>query len=207
MQNWLRRALSDDNPAARGRRSDYDLNQHIKLPLQASKPVRDAAVLVPVVNHADEPTILLTKRTETLSSHAGQVSFPGGKVDEDDVDAVAAALREAEEEVGLSPNRVDICGFLDTYRTGTGFEIVPVVGLVTPGFTLTLQESEVDAVFEVPLSFFLDRSNHKRESAMWKGIRREYYAMPFGDYFIWGATAAMLVNLCEVLDAAREDVK
>lgn len=206
MRNWLADALTADNPAARGRRSDYDLNREAKLQEQAGMPVRDAAVLVPVVNHPGEPTILLTKRTDHLTKHAGQVSFPGGKVDEADEDAVAAALREAHEEVGLGAEHVEVCGFLDTYRTGTGFEIVPVVGLVTPGFELTLQESEVQAAFEVPLSFLLDRSNHQLESAMWKGIERHYYAMPYGDYFIWGATAAMLVNLCDVMEAVREDV-
>ncbi len=205
MRNWLADALSEGNPAARGRRSDYDLNRDAKLIEQQGKPVRDAAVLVPVVNHPGEPTILLTKRTDHLTKHAGQVSFPGGKVDEGDADAVAAALREAEEEVGLAPDHVEVCGFLDTYRTGTGFEIVPVVGLVRPGFELTLQESEVQAAFEVPLHFLLDRKNHQRQSAMWQGIRREYYAMPYGDYFIWGATAAMLVNLCDVMEAVREN--
>lgn len=204
MRNWLADALSEGNPAARGRRSDYDLNRDAKLLEQKGKPVRDAAVLVPVVNHPGEPTILLTKRTDHLTKHAGQVSFPGGKVDETDADAVAAALREAREEVGLEPRHVEVCGFLDTYRTGTGFEIVPVVGLVRPGFELTLQQEEVQAAFEVPLSFLLDRRNHKLESAMWQGIRRKYYAMPYGDYFIWGATAAMLVNLCDVMEAVRE---
>ncbi|MFC4347838.1 CoA pyrophosphatase [Kordiimonas lipolytica] len=204
MRNWLADALSEGNPAARGRRSDYDLNRDAKLLEQKGKPVRDAAVLVPVVNHPGEPTILLTKRTDHLTKHAGQVSFPGGKVDETDADAVAAALREAHEEVGLEPHHVEVCGFLDTYRTGTGFEIVPVVGLVRPGFELTLQQEEVQAAFEVPLSFLLDRGNHKLESAVWQGIRREYYAMPYGDYFIWGATAAMLVNLCDVMEAVRE---
>ena len=207
MRNWLADALAADNPAARGKRSDYDLNRDARLREQAGMPIRDAAVLVPVVNHADVPTVLLTKRTEHLTKHAGQVSFPGGKVDDTDADAVAAALREAHEEIGLEAGRVDVCGFLDTYRTGTGFEITPVVGLVTPGFELVLQESEVQAVFEVPLDFFLDRRNHQRQSAVWQGMRREYYAMPFGDYFIWGATAAMLVNLCDVMEAVRETAK
>ncbi|WP_417465068.1 CoA pyrophosphatase [Kordiimonas sp.] len=201
MKNWLADALKDDNPAARGRRSDYDLNRDAKLLLQKDKPIRDAAVLVPIVDHA-EPTILLTKRTEHLSKHAGQVSFPGGKIDDADADAVAAALREAEEEIGLTSNHIEVCGFLDTYRTGTGFEIVPVVALVQPGFELILQESEVEAAFEVPLDFILNRDNHRRQSAVWQGARREYYAMPYGDFFIWGATAAMLVNLCEVMEAS-----
>lgn len=204
MKNWLAQALKDDNPAARGRRSDYDLNFEAKRLALQDRPPRDAAVLVPIVNHTTGPTILLTKRTEHLSKHAGQVSFPGGKIDDTDADPIAAALREAEEEVGLARDRVDVCGFLDTYRTGTGFEIVPVVGLVTPGFELQLQVTEVEAAFEVPLDFILDRRNHKRQSAVWQGARREYYAMPFGDFFIWGATAAMLVNLCDVMEHALE---
>ncbi|WP_262691108.1 CoA pyrophosphatase [Kordiimonas aestuarii] len=205
MKNWLSEALKDDNPAARGRRSDYDLNVELKKLAAQGKPPRDAAVLVPIVDHAHGPTILLTKRTEHLSKHAGQVSFPGGKIDDADADAVAAALREAEEEVGLTADWVDVCGFLDTYRTGTGFEIVPVVALVRPGFELRLQASEVEAAFEVPLDFILDRRNHKRQSAVWQGLRREYYAMPFGDFFIWGATAAMLVNLCDVMEHAADN--
>ena len=204
MRNWLEAALKEDNPAARGRRSDYDLNIEAKLAAQKDTPPRDAAVLVPIVDHASGPTILLTKRTEHLSKHAGQVSFPGGKIDDTDTDAVAAALREAEEEVGLTADWVDVCGFLDTYRTGTGFEIVPVVALVKPGFELQLQVTEVEAAFEVPLDFILDRRNHKRQSAEWRGARREYYAMPFGDFFIWGATAAMLVNLCDVMEHAQD---
>lgn len=203
MKNWLADALKDDNPAARGRRSDFDLNRDAKLSAFKDKPVRDAAVLVPIVDHVDGPSILLTKRTEHLSRHAGQVSFPGGKIDDTDSDAVAAALREAHEEIGLTASHVEVCGFLDTYRTGTGFEIVPVVGLVQPGFELQLQPSEVEAAFEVPLDFILDRDNHERQSAVWQGVRREYYAMPYGDFFIWGATAAMLVNLCEVMEASR----
>ncbi|WP_417450735.1 CoA pyrophosphatase [Kordiimonas sp.] len=204
MRNWLAQALKDDNPAARGRRSDYDLNAEPGRLAEQAKPPRDAAVLVPIVDHGSGPTILLTKRTEHLSKHAGQVSFPGGKIDESDADAVAAALREADEEVGLGANHIDVCGFLDTYRTGTGFEIVPVVGLVQPGFELRLQVTEVEAAFEVPLDFILDRRNHKRQSAVWQGIRREYYAMPFGDFFIWGATAAMLVNLVDVMEHAAD---
>ncbi|WP_417460166.1 CoA pyrophosphatase [Kordiimonas sp.] len=203
MKNWLADALKDDNPAARGRRSDFDLNRDAKLIAHKDKPIRDAAVLVPIVDHVDGPSILLTKRTEHLSKHAGQVSFPGGKIDDTDADAVAAALREAEEEIGLAASHIEVCGFLDTYRTGTGFEIVPVVALVQPGFELVLQETEVDAAFEVPLDFILNRENHRKQSAVWQGARREYYAMPYGDFFIWGATAAMLVNLCEVMEASR----
>lgn len=203
MQNWLAEALKADNPAARGNRSDYDLNSHIKLKELVNIVPRAAAVLVPIIDHESGPTILLTKRAETLTKHAGQVSFPGGRVDDTDIDEVAAALRETEEEVGLNRSYVNVSGFLDTYRTGTGYEITPVVGLVQPGFDLVLEEGEVTDVFEVPLSFVLDRSNHQRESAVWKGIERHYYHLPYNGYKIWGATAAMLVNLCDVLETVK----
>ncbi|TNE62849.1 MAG: CoA pyrophosphatase [Alphaproteobacteria bacterium] len=196
--------MSADNPAARGRRSDYDLNGTAKAEFLKDVTLRQAAVLVPIVERANAYTILLTKRTEHLPKHAGQVSFPGGAVDPADRDAVDAALREAEEEIGLNRSYVDVCGFLDEYRTGTGFSITPVVALVRPGFTITLQPDEVDSAFEVPFDFLMDRRNHKRQSAFWKGQMREYYAMPYMDYHIWGATAAMLVNLCDVLDAVQE---
>jgi len=206
MLNWLERALREGNPAARGMRSDYDLNLDAKLQELKNTPRRDAAVLVPIVDRGTGPTVLLTKRTDHLSKHPGQISFPGGAVDASDNDAVHTALRETEEEIGLGASYIRVAGRLDGYRTGTGFEIVPVVGLVQPGFSLTLQEEEVAEAFEVPLAFFLDRRNHKRESAMWQGILRHYYAMPYEEYRIWGATAAMLVNLCDVLDAVKEEL-
>lgn len=203
MENWLERALRAGNPAARGMRSDYDLNLAEKQRDLRDVPRRDAAVLVPIVHHEEGPTVLLTKRTDHLSKHPGQVSFPGGAVDSTDEDAVHTALRETWEEIGLESSFIQVVGRLDGYRTGTGFEIVPVVALVKPGFTLQLQQDEVAEAFEVPLSFLLDRSNHKRESAMWQGIERHYYAMPYKGWNIWGATAAMLVNLCDVLEAAE----
>lgn len=156
--------------------------------------LRDAAVLVPIVNRPDGLTVVLTKRADHLNSHAGQVSFPGGRVEESDGSSAAAALRETEEEIGLSRKFITIKGELDRYRTGTGFSIQPVVGFVEPGFTLDVHAGEVAAVFEVPLDFLMDPKNHLRHSAVWKGRRREYYAMPYGEYYIWGATAGMLVN-------------
>ena len=157
--------------------------------------LRDAAVLVPIVNRPEGLTVVLTKRADHLNSHAGQVSFPGGRVEESDGSAAAAALRETEEEIGLSRDFITIKGELECYRTGTGFSIRPVVGFVETGFTLDVHEGEVAAVFEVPLDFLMDPKNHLRHSAVWKGRRREYYAMPYGEYYIWGATAGMLVNL------------
>lgn len=204
VRTWLEAALSDGNPAARGARSDFDLNiESDQAELLAESP-RAAAVLVPVVLHKPEPTILLTKRTDKLKKHAGQISFPGGSIDPDDDDDVAAALRETNEEIGLLPHQINIHGRLDTYRTGTGFEISPIVGTVNPGFDLIISEDEVAEVFEVPLQFFLNRANHLRQSAVWRGRRRHYYAMPFGEYYIWGATAAMLVNLIDLLEAVQE---
>lgn len=206
IEGWLEKALSDSNPGARGARSDFDLNAEQGETTVLEEPTRQAAVLVPIVMHQNAETILLTKRTEHLAKHAGQVSFPGGSIDPDDENAIAAALRETDEEIGLKENHINVHGSLDTYRTGTGFEITPVVATVQPGFSLEVHAGEVADVFEVPLDFVMDRRNHQRQSAVWRGRRRHYYAMPFGDYFIWGATAAMLVNLVDVLEAAREPV-
>jgi len=155
-------------------------------------------VLVPVIARP-ELTVLLTERTAHLSTHAGQVAFPGGKVEASDIDAVHTALREAEEEIGLSRTLVEPLGFLDGYRTGTGFLVTPVVALVKPDFVLALDPGEVASTFEVPLAFLMDPTNHKHHSRPWRGRERHYYAMPFGDHYIWGATAGMLKNLHERL--------
>lgn len=158
-------------------------------------PLRPAAVLVPIVLREPEPTVLLTRRTDHLHHHPGQVSFPGGRVEDQDTSPIDTALRETEEEISLRRAHVELLGCLPQYQTGTGFDITPVVGLVTPPFELQLDPFEVAEVFEVPLSFLLDTSNHQRHSAVIRGARREYYAMPYGGYFIWGATAGMLVSL------------
>ena len=175
--------------------SDFSLNGVVPLPDRW----RPAAVLIPLVNHASGVTVLLTQRTEDMPSHAGQVAFPGGRRDERDVDAADTALREAEEEVGLARHFVDVVGAVDLYRTGTGFEITPVVGIVTPGFTTRADPREVADVFEVPLSHFLDAQNHRIDSRIFQGRERRFYAMPYGDRYIWGATAGMLKNLHFVL--------
>jgi len=156
---------------------------------------RLAAVLVPIIDHPLEPTVLLTRRPDSMNKHAGQVAFPGGRIDADDEDAIAAALREAEEEVGLAAHHVEIVGRLDHYRTGTGFQILPIVGIVTPGFELTPNAHEVEEIFEVPLAFLMDPANHQLKSGGYNGVTRHYFAMPYRDYNIWGATAGMLVNL------------
>lgn len=158
-------------------------------------PLTPAAVLVPIVLREKEPTVLLTRRTDHLHHHPGQVSFPGGRVEAHDVSPMDTALRETEEEIGLVREKVELLGCLPQYRTGTGFDVTPVVGLVSPPLDLVLDAFEVAEAFEVPLSFLLDRANHRLHSVEVRGVRREYYAMPYGDYFIWGATAGMLVSL------------
>ncbi|MBL6617664.1 MAG: CoA pyrophosphatase [Reyranella sp.] len=175
--------------------SDFSLNGVIPAPTS----FRPAAVLVPLVRRERGITVLLTQRTEEMPSHAGQIAFPGGRKQEEDADARATALRETEEEVGLSRSFVDVIGQVDHYRTGTGYEITPVVGIVTPGFTLHADPREVADVFEVPLSHFMDEKNHRIDSRVWNGHERRYYAMPYGDRYIWGATAGMLKNLHFVL--------
>ena len=153
-----------------------------------------AAVLVAVTNRTD-PGIILTKLTETMRRHAGQVAFPGGRIDPTDRDVIAAALREAEEEIALPPHRVDVIGTADRYRTGTGFDIVPVIGVVPPDLALIPSEAEVAQVFEVPLAYLFDPANLRRASAMWQGRERHFYEMEWDGHRIWGATAAMIVNL------------
>jgi 8-oxo-dGTP pyrophosphatase MutT (NUDIX family) len=157
---------------------------------------RAAAVLVPVIDHP-EPGVLLTMRTSDLPSHANQVAFPGGKIDPADASPVAAALREAEEEIGLDAALIDPIGYLDLYLTFSGFRILPVVARVIPNYELRINASEVADAFEVPLAFVMDTANHRKGSRDWKGVTRHYYEMPFGERYIWGVTAGILRNLYE----------
>lgn len=157
-----------------------------------------AAVLVPVVTHGN-PTVVLTLRTAHLRDHAGQVAFPGGRIEEGDRSARHAALREAEEEIGLPGDQVEVIGYLPEYRTVTGFRITPVVGLVPPGIALQGDPFEVSEVFEVPLAFLLDPQNHQSHQIHYRGRLREYTAVSYGDYLIWGATAGMLRSLFDLL--------
>lgn len=161
--------------------------------------ITPAAVLVPVVDQPD-PTVILTQRPETMRRHAGQISFPGGRIDPGDADAVAAALREAEEEIGLPPSLVDVIGTADVYRTVTGFEVTPVVGIVPPGLTFVPEPGEVSAVFEAPLHYLLDPAHQLVRTAEWRGRMRTYYEIEWQDRRIWGATAAMIVNLSRRLE-------
>ncbi len=174
--------------------SDFDLNPDMVADFAVMEPARPAAVLIPIVAR-DELMVLFTQRTTNLSTHAGQIAFPGGRVDPEDASITDAALREAEEEIGLDRRFVEPLGFIDSYRTGTGFRISPVVAIVAPGFTLTLNPAEVSDVFEVPLQFLMDQNNHQRHEREWRGRRRSFYAMPYGERYIWGATAGMLKNM------------
>jgi len=163
-----------------------------------------AAVLIPIVMRA-EPTVLLTRRTAHLSTHAGQVAFPGGKLDETDADATAAAQREAYEEVGLAPDWIEVLGPLPLYTTGSAFMVTPVVALIRPGFSLQPNAFEVSDVFEVPLAFLMNPANHRHHQVVWQGVQRQWLSMPYFDgvneRFIWGATAGMLRNFYRFLTA------
>ena len=166
--------------------------------LAGQTDLKEAAVLLLVVNHR-EPTVVFTQRTAHLADHAGQISFPGGRCDEGDGTAERTALREAEEEIGLPPERVEILGRLPRYRTSTGFAVTPIVGWAEPPLEYRPDPHEVAEVFEVPLAFLLDPANHRHETAMFKGRMRKYWAMPFGERYIWGATAGMLVTFQRIV--------
>jgi len=160
------------------------------------RPIRPAAVLIPVVEH-EKPTVLLTQRAAHLNDHAGQISFPGGKIDATDASPLDAAVREAWEEIGLAREFIDPIGYLDLYGTAFGFRILPALARVKPGFKLRINETEVDDAFEVPLAFLMDPANHQLHSKEFRGIERSYYAMPFAERYIWGATAGILRVLYE----------
>lgn len=167
------------------------------MPLDRVPPLPNpvaAAVLVPILA-APQPQLLLTTRNQALRKHPGQIAFPGGRIDTSDEGPVAAALREANEEVGLDPAAVEILGLADSYRTGTGFEVQPVVGLMAPDIHLHINPAEVDEMFEVPLAYVLDPANHLLRETVWQGRMRRYYAIEWKHRIIWGATAGMLVNL------------
>jgi 8-oxo-dGTP pyrophosphatase MutT (NUDIX family) len=181
--------------AAPARRGDLDLDPAAweRAGVVASRP---AAVLVPVVDRP-MPSVILTVRTADLATHAGQIAFPGGKIDPHDESPLGAALREAEEEIGLAPALVEPLGYLDLYLTFSGFRILPTVARVAPDFALALNSAEVAEAFEVPLEFLMRPENHRRKSRDWNGIIRHYYEIPYQDRYIWGVTAGILRNLYE----------
>jgi 8-oxo-dGTP pyrophosphatase MutT (NUDIX family) len=179
------------------RRGDDDMNPGMGRPAI----LRAAAVLVPIVEHPDGATVLFTQRTAHLTSHAGQISFPGGRIEATDHSAEHAALRETEEEIGLPQARVEVLGRLDVYVTRTGFEVTPIVGLIRPPFILEPDANEVAEVFEVPLAFILDPANCERHHRDVRGETRGFWVFPYGERYIWGATAGMLLNLRDRLGA------
>ena len=175
------------------RRGDHDADEAM-LQIAAVRPIRPAAVLIPVVEH-DEPSVLLTQRSAHLPQHPGQVSFPGGKIEKSDDSPLASALRETQEEIGLDPRLAQPLGYLDVYMTTLGYRIVPVIARLKPGFALKLNPMEVDNVFEVPLSFLMNEANYQRHSRDWQGVTRHFYAITHGERYIWGVTAGILRNL------------
>ncbi|HYC17536.1 MAG TPA: CoA pyrophosphatase [Pseudolabrys sp.] len=174
-------------------RGDHDADPVMRK-IAEVRPIRPAAVLVPIVDQG-EPTVLLTQRSQHLPNHAGQVSFPGGKIESTDANPCASALRETKEEIGLDRTYIEPLGYLDLYMTTLGYRIVPVIARVKPGFTLRLNTAEVDATFEVPLAFLMDQANVQRHSRDWQGMTRHYYAITFGERYIWGVTAGIVRNL------------
>jgi 8-oxo-dGTP pyrophosphatase MutT (NUDIX family) len=162
---------------------------------RSDREIRPAAVLVPVVKRGKDLTVLFTRRTAHLHDHAGQISFPGGRAEPGDADAAQTAIREAQEEIGLAAARVEVLGDQPEYITVTGYRVTPVVGLVTPPLDLKLDAFEVAEVFEAPLAFLLDPDNHQRNYVRFDGRERYYYAIPYRQYYIWGATAGMMMNL------------
>ena len=191
---WLRRHFAAAPASIEAVYGDQDARPEASV-------LKAAAVLLPIVARPDELTVLFTRRTAHLRAHSGQISFPGGRVEGSDASPEETALRETQEEIGLAPACVELLGRLADYHTRTGFRVTPVVGLVSLPFELSLDAHEVDEAFEVPLSFLLDPANHQRHSREFHGRQVQYYAIPYRDYYIWGATAGMLVNFYRRLAA------
>lgn len=196
--DFRRRARRQSKPSGDDDYGDHRLNPALR-DMIVRDGLRDAAVMIAVVDHPGDATLLLTQRTVHLRNHSGQIAFPGGRIDPEDATPEDAALRETEEEVGLDPSLIDIIGRMPDYVTGSGYRIAPVLGVVTPGFDLTINPDEVDAAFEVPLRFLMDPANHRRESRLWNEQERFFYTMPYGDRYIWGVTAGIIHALYERL--------
>ena len=195
-REWIVRQLNkSESKTFTSKIGDHDLNPGTR----STGPYIPAAVLIPLILHVNETTVLLTRRTENLTSHPGQISFPGGQMENTDGTPEETALRETEEEIGLHRSSVDIIGRLSDYETRTGYRVTPFVGLVDPPIYLKKNLNEVAEFFEVPLSFLLDPINHQRHSQIQEGAKRNFYAIPYKQYYIWGATAGILVNFYEVL--------
>jgi 8-oxo-dGTP pyrophosphatase MutT (NUDIX family) len=197
-EDFRARAALEAGPYADADYGDHRWNPHLA-DLFVRQPLRDAAVLIPVVDRGPEATVLLTKRAEKMRLHSGQIAFPGGHIDATDGSPEAAALREAEEEIGLGAAFIDVVGRMPDYVSGSGYRIAPVLSVVRPGFLLTINKDEVDDAFEVPLRFLMDPENHRRDSRVWEDRERFFYTMPYGERYIWGVTAGILRTLYERL--------
>ncbi|QKV20468.1 CoA pyrophosphatase [Oricola thermophila] len=192
------RATERANPQRNGDFGDHRLNPEAAKEFARFK-WRDAAVLIPVIDRPEAPSVLLTQRAAHLRTHSGQIAFPGGRIDPEDRDAETAALRECEEETGIAAEHVEIVGRLPHYMAGSGFRIAPILSVVRPGFSLAPNPEEVEAVFEVPLAFLMDEANHARGSRIVGGHLRHYFEMPYGDWYIWGVTAGIIRAMYERL--------
>ncbi|WP_018429054.1 CoA pyrophosphatase [Hoeflea sp. 108] len=199
-QDFRQRAVQEHLNDAAADYGDHVLNPGLREVFVHDR-LRNAAVLIPVVDHGDASTVILTKRADKLKNHSGQIAFPGGRIDPGDVSPEAAALRETSEEIGLASGYIDVIGRLPDYVTGSGYRIAPVLGVVRPGFQLTVNPDEVDDIFEVPLGFLMDPANHNRASRTWQDQERFFYAMPYEERYIWGVTAGIIRALYERLYA------
>ena len=199
-QDFRIRAALEQGPYGEADYGDHRFNpQHPRL--SGAAELRDAAVLIPVVDRGPDATVILTRRADRLKSHSGQVAFPGGRIDATDASPEDAALRETAEEIGLGREHIEIIGRMPDYVSGSGYRIAPVLAIVRPGFDLTINEHEVDATFEVPLRFLMDPANHTRDSRMWNDQEWFFYDMPYGGQRIWGVTAGIIRTLYERLYA------
>lgn len=199
-EDFRARAATKKGPFADEDYGDHRLNPDMR-DMVVREGLRDAAVLIPVVDRREGASVILTKRTEKLRSHSGQVAFPGGRIDPTDPTPEYAALRETEEEIGLAPAYIEVVGRMPDYVSGSGFRIAPILSVVRPDFRLSINPDEVDDAFEVPLSFLMNPANHNRDSRVWLEKERYFYTMPFGERYIWGVTAGIIRTLYERLYA------